>query len=110
MKKKYRIKKNEEFQAIIKKKKSIANQKYVIYYRNNNEHLKVGISVSKKLGNAVVRNKIKRQMRMMVQQVFDKTQKKDFIIIVRNKYLNDSFLINKKDLEYLYNKINKRMD
>ena len=80
MKKKYRIKKNEEFQAIIKKKKSIANQKYVIYYRNNNEHLKVGISVSKKLGNAVVRNKIKRQMRMMVQQVFDKTQKKDFII------------------------------
>ncbi len=110
MKKKYRIKKNEEFQAIIKKKKSIANQKYVIYYRNNNEHLKVGISVSKKLGNAVVRNKIKRQMRMMVQQVFDKTQKKDFIIIVRNKYLKDSFLINKKDLEYLYNKINKRMD
>ena len=104
------LKKNEEFQAIIKKKKSIANQKYVIYYRNNNEHLKVGISVSKKLGNAVVRNKIKRQMRMMVQQVFDKTQKKDFIIIVRNKYLNDSFLINKKDLEYLYNKINKRMD
>ncbi len=110
MKKEYRIKKNEEFQAILKKKKSIVSHKYVIYYRNNNEHLKVGISVSKKLGNAVVRNKIKRQVRMMVQEVFDKTQKRDFIIIVRNKYLHDSFSSNKDNLEYLYNKINKRMD
>lgn len=110
MKKEYRIKKNEEFQAIIKTKKSIANKKFVIYYRNNDEHLKVGISVSKKLGNAVVRNKTKRQVRMMVQEVFDKTQKRDFIIIVRNRFLLDSYDINKKDLEYLYNKINRRMD
>lgn len=110
MKKEYRIKKNEEFQTIIQKKQSVANKKFVIYYKNNEEHLKVGISVSKKLGNAVVRNKTKRQVRMMVQQVFDKTKKRDFIIIVRNKYLLDSFENNKKDLEYLYNKINKRMD
>jgi len=110
MKKELRIKKNEEFQSIINLKQSIANKKFVIYYRDNDEHLRVGISVSKKLGNAVVRNKVKRQVRMMVQQVFDKTKKRDFIIIVRNKYLLDSFENNKKDLEYLYNKINKRMD
>ena len=110
MKKEYRIKKNQEFQAIIKTKKSGANQKFVIYYRENEDHLKVGISVSKKLGNAVVRNKVKRQVRMMVQEIFDKNQKKDYIIILRNKYLKDSFAVNKRDLEYLYNKINKRMD
>lgn len=110
MKKEYRIKKNQEFQAIIKTKKSVANQKFVIYYRENEDHLKVGISVSKKLGNAVVRNKVKRQVRMMVQEIFDKNQKKDYIIILRNKYLKDSFAVNKRDLEYLYNKINKRTD
>lgn len=110
MKKEYRIKKNEEFQSIIKKRQSVANSKFVIYYRKNESHLKVGISVSKKLGNAVVRNKIKRQVRMMVSQVFDKTQKMDYIIIVRNKYLLSSFEENKNDLFYLYNKINKRMD
>ena len=110
MQKEYRIKKNEEFQAIIKKRQSVANAKFVVYYRKNDDHLKVGISVSKKLGNAVVRNKTKRQVRMMVSEVFDKKQKKDYIIIVRNKYLLCSYEDNKKDLEYLYNKINKRMD
>lgn len=110
MKKENRIRKNEEFQSIIKCKQSFANKKFVIYYRKNNEHLKIGISVSKKLGNAVIRNKIKRQVRMMVQEVFDKKQKVDFIIIVRHPYLLDDFKNNKKDLSYIYNKINKRMD
>lgn len=110
MKKEYRIKKNEEFQKIIRQKKSIVHSKFVIYFRKNDEHLRVGISVSKKLGNAVVRNKIKRQIRMMIQQVFDKNEKLDCIIIVRKKYLLGSFHDNKKDLEYLYNKLKKRMD
>lgn len=110
MKKKYRIKKNEDFQTIIRQKKSKANRKFVIYYKDNNEHLKVGISVSKKLGNAVVRNKIKRQVRMMVQQVFDKEQKRDYIIIVRHQYLLSDFHENQYELQYLYNKINKRME
>ena len=110
MKKEYRVRKNEEFKSIIKKKRSVANAQYVIYYSNNDDHLKVGISVSKKLGNAVVRNKVKRQVRMMVSQTFEKNKKKDYIIIVRNKFLLSSYEDNKKSLEYLYNKINKRKD
>lgn len=109
MKKTYRIKKNEDFQTIIKDKNSVSNAKFVVYYKQNDDHLRVGISVSKKLGNAVVRNKTKRQVRMMVQSVFKKNQKMDFIIIVRNKYLLSSYEDNIKDLNYLYNKINKRM-
>ena len=110
MKKEYRIKKNEDFQTIIKDKKSVANRKFVIYYKVNDCNLKVGISVSKKLGNAVVRNKTKRQVRMMVHDVFDKTQKMDFIVIVRNKFLESSYKYNIEDLKYLYDKINKRME
>lgn len=110
MKKKFRIKKNEEFQDIIHSRKNVVQAKFVIYYRKNEEHLKVGISVSKKLGNAVVRNKIKRQVRMMIQQVFDKDKKMDYIIIVRKPYLSSSYKDNIKDLKYLYNKIQKRMD
>lgn len=110
MKKEYRVKKNEDFQTIIKKKKSIANRQFVVYHASNQDHLRVGISVSKKLGHAVVRNKIKRQVRMMVQQVFDKNQKKDFIIIVRYDFLNHSYQENLKSLLSLYNKINKRME
>lgn len=110
MKKEYRIKKNEEFQRIIRKRKSVANSRFVVYYLPNDSHLHVGISVSKKLGHAVVRNQTKRQVRMMVQQVFDPNQKCDFIIIVRNSFLDHSYEDNKKELVYLYNKIMKRME
>lgn len=109
MKKTYRIKRNEDFQTIIKDKNSVSNAKFVVYYKKNDNHLRVGISVSKKLGNAVVRNKTKRQVRMMVQSIFEVNQEVDFIVIVRNKYLLSSYEENINDLKYLYNKINKRM-
>ncbi|WP_436860783.1 ribonuclease P protein component [Staphylococcus caeli] len=65
MEKAYRIKKNSDFQFIYKKGKSVANRQFVVYTRVNAEleHFRLGISVSKKLGNAVVRNRIKRAIR-----------------------------------------------
>ncbi len=110
MKKEYQIKKNEDFQRIIKKKKSVSNQCFVAYYDQNESHMRVGISVSKKLGNAVVRNKIKRQVRMMINEIFDEKKSMDYIVIVRNKYLKCSYKDNLKELKYLYDKINKRME
>ncbi|MDN8848033.1 ribonuclease P protein component, partial [Staphylococcus aureus] len=61
MEKAYRIKKNSDFQFIYKKGKSVANKQFVVYTIVNKEleHFRLGISVSKKLGNAVVRNRIK---------------------------------------------------
>ena len=65
MEKAYRIKKNSDFQFIYKKGKSVANKQFVVYTKANKnlEHFRLGISVSKKLGNAVVRNRIKRAIR-----------------------------------------------
>lgn len=111
MDKLHRVRKNEDFQSIIKDKKSVANSKFVVYYKKNNlSLLRVGFSVSKKLGKAVVRNKTKRQVRMMAREIFDQNQSMDYIIIVRNKFLESSYEENKKDLLFLYNKINRRMD
>ena len=108
MKKNYRVKKNEDFSYIIKKKQSIANQSFIIYYlKNDVGHARVGISVSKKLGKAVVRNKIKRQVRMIVQQTIDFNDSCDYIVIVRNKYLDLDFNSNLNELKYLYKKILK---
>ncbi len=63
LEKAYRIKKNADFQRIYKKGHSVANRQFVVYTCNNKEidHFRLGISVSKKLGNAVLRNKIKEQ-------------------------------------------------
>lgn len=110
MKKKYRVKRNEDFSNIISKKQSFANRSFIIYYKKNEEkYSRVGISVGKKIGNAVIRNKIKRQVRMMVQEIFDFQEPIDYVIIIRKKYISLSYEENKKELLYIYQKINRRM-
>ena len=101
MKKAFRVRKNEEFSKIISKKHSAASAAFVVYYTDRKEdHARVGISVSKKMGNAVERNRIKRQVREMVRAILDfETCQKDLIIIVRKPYLERPFSQNKKDLE-----------
>ena len=64
----YRLKRNNEFRIVYRRGKSIANNVLVLYvFRNRNNkdknsvyYNKVGISVSKKVGNSVVRSRCKR--------------------------------------------------
>lgn len=58
------LKKNEDFQEVYKKGKSYAN-KYLVMYILKNElgYNRVGISVSKKVGNSVVRHRTTRVIR-----------------------------------------------
>ena len=110
MKVKYRVKTHEDFQEVIKEKKTVSNRIYVLYYKKNElNHSRVGISSSKKLGNAVTRNKIRRQIRMMAQQVINFENSIDYCIIVRKSYLEQTFEDNKKELSILIEKANRRI-
>lgn len=106
MKKAYRIRKNEEFASIISKKHSRNSACFVMYYEPKKmDNARVGISVSKKLGNAVQRNRIKRQVREMIRALIDfETFSLDVVIIVRKSYLGRDFMANKNDLEILIKK------
>ncbi len=107
MKKAFRIKKNEEFSKLIAKKQSTAFASYIIYYDHRQEdHARIGISVSKKLGKAVMRNKIKRQIRMMIAEEIDlRSYPYDVIIIARKSYLENDYLTNKKGLAKALKKV-----
>lgn len=100
------IKDNREFSRIIKKCEPIKYKSYLLYIENETSNVyKFGISVSKKLGNAVVRNKIKRQ----VKSIIDKNNyKKCFncIIIIRKSYLEENFATNEKYLNNVFEKNN----
>ncbi len=55
------LKKNRDFQIVYKKGKSYANRYLVMYLLENKLNKnRIGISVSKKVGNSVVRHRIKR--------------------------------------------------
>ena len=83
MKKEYRVKKSQDFDNIIRKKQSFANRQFVIYYQENKlDHMRLGISVSKKLGKAHERNKLKRYVRESFKTRKDFLKNYDIIIIV----------------------------
>ena len=64
----YKLRKNTEFRLVYRRGKSYANKLLVLYVFNNKKNIndenlpynKVGISVSKKVGNSVVRSRSKR--------------------------------------------------
>jgi len=85
MKKTYRVKKNEEFQRIFQQGKSVANRQFIIYKLENGiGHFRIGLSVGKKIGNAVTRNRIKRYIRQTFTELREKINPSyDYIIIAR---------------------------
>lgn len=89
--KKYEIVKLEkEFNNIINNGKYIKNNYFVIYYKERNYNIpRFGLAVGKKLGNAVARNKIKRQVRTIIddnKKFFNNN--KDYIIMVKKQAIN----------------------
>ena len=95
-----RIKKNEDFGVAINKCKSSRLSSFIVYcYQTELGYSRVGISASKKLGNAVTRNRIKRQVRAMCDNLIDYSSKSyDIVIIVRGQFLNCSFNDNQSQL------------
>lgn len=58
------LKKNHQFQFVYKYGKSYANKYLVMYVKENGtEKNRIGISVSKKVGNSIVRHRVTRLLR-----------------------------------------------
>jgi len=106
MNKKYIIKSNDEFQRIIKNCNSYKYKDYILYIeKNNQDSYHFGFSVGKKIGKAVIRNKIKRQLKSIVSK---KSYQNGFncIIIVGKNILNRTFLEMQEDLLKILNNQN----
>ena len=104
-----RIKASDDFALTIKKGKAQRDQSYVIHYRTNElNYTRVGISVSSKIGNAVARNHIKRQIRSMCDELIDyNNQTLDIVIVVKQGFLSRTFDDNKQSLQKIIKLIDR---
>ncbi len=99
------LKKNRDFQTTYRYGRSKANPYLVMYVRKNNtSRNRIGISVSKKVGNSVVRHHLTRLIResyRLNEEMFNNGL--DIVVVVRVAAKDCSFWQIKDSLLYLAN-------
>ena len=93
MKNSQSLKKNADFQNVYKSGKSFANKYLVMYVKENDlSENRIGISVSKKVGNSVVRHRVKRlilESYRLHEDMFNSSL--DMVIIARSTAKDKSY-------------------
>lgn len=93
------IKSSDEYTEIINNGKTIKNKYYSLFYRKNNNSNRYGITIPKKLGIAVLRNKTKRRVKNIIDQNKNTIQNGyDYVIIVKKGILELTYLDMEKEL------------
>ena len=105
------LSKNEEFKKLLKQKK-LSNKFVTIFFghldNKNNKRLNISFVTKKKIGNAVKRNKIKRQLRNIMNDAIKKISIKfyySYVVIAKSNMLNSEFKDIKETLFQEFKKI-----
>ena len=110
------LNRSKDFLKILKKKK--LNTKYFTVYfdrnlKNFNKYLNISFVMKKNLGNAVMRNKIKRKLKYAVQKISKEKQLIDlnytYVIFGKNNVYKDKFALVLNEVNETFKKI-KQMD
>ena len=83
--KEYHIKKNQEIEKIIKQRHSVGNKYFAIYSSKNDEtsHYRFALSIGKKYGIAVERNKMKRRVREIIKNHNELLNNLDYVFVIK---------------------------
>ena len=106
LKREYRLRKKYMFNYCYKVGKVAYSKSSLFYYTpSNNKFVKIGISVSKKVGGAVQRNRARRVIREAITPFLHTiNQKYNIIIVAKENILDFSLNELQKDFEYMWNK------
>lgn len=108
MKKKEIIKKSNDYTKVINKNNKLKNKYYSLFYIKSDNTL-FGISIPKKIGNAVIRNKNKRQIKNIIDNNKNNIQNGyNYVIIIRKEILSLSYQEKEQELINLFKKIGEK--
>ncbi len=90
IKKENRLKKRKQFNYLYKNGKYVSSDNIgLVYLPLKTKNFKIGYSVSKKVGKAVVRNKTKRRLKECVLKFSDLIKKEYYIIVIPKKSITN---------------------
>ena len=106
---------SNQFLKILKKNK-INNKYFTIFFeknyknvKNNNKNLNISFVMKKKIGNAVVRNRIKRKLKSAVQKILREKKEIDlnytYVIFGKNNVYKDEFAFIFREVNSVFKKI-----
>lgn len=101
--------KNKDFRAVYAAKHSTADSILILYKLNtDNGYIRVGYSVSKKVGNSVIRHKMTRRLREICRARLSNSDGSfDLVIIAKPKAANCSFDLLDSSLAVLLKRIDR---
>ena len=101
------LKKDSDFRKVYKHGKSFANRYLVMYIlKNKSENSRIGISVSKKVGKAIIRNKVRRRIKESYRLNIDENVKYgyDIVFIARVAIKDAEYKDVEKSMKHLVKK------
>ena len=99
------VKSNRDFKKMYKTADSFANRQLAIYFKRNSlPYNRYGFSVSKKIGNAVVRNKMRRRLKEIIRTQVKVKNGYDIIFIARQNSKEANYEILKNSVSHLLKK------
>ncbi|MEX1307976.1 MAG: ribonuclease P protein component [Eubacteriales bacterium] len=106
MNRSYSLKKNKSFRYVYRRGKTLGYDSLSIcYVMKRTPGLQVGFSVSKKIGKAVVRNRVKRRLKEAFSQYLNEIKPNALVVIVARPGIEKKdFVATKKNLERLLQK------
>ena len=107
IKKNNRLKKKKEFNFIYKKGQVIHSKSFLIHYAKAISHYtQIGISVSKQVGNSVIRSRVKRIISEACRLNIEKFAHKNYVITAKAECVNKTSVEIENELLHVLRKNN----
>ena len=108
LEKKYRLKKNKEFNYVFKKGENFFSKYLAVFYTKTKiSPIKIGFSISAKIGNSVKRHKLKRQLTNILKNyLLTLNQSYNYVFMARQGIEDLNFAELKDNVEYILKKAN----
>ena len=105
----HRLRKNKEFNYIYKKGERVSTEHFTLFVvKSKFENYKIGFSVSKKLGKANKRNKLKRRLKEICRRYVKIPPYRNYVLMARNDAQNVDIIFLKEEVLKLFEKYEKK--